>query len=347
MALTQVPQPLLTDPLALRFMTGDQMGYMPAAQYLTPAEYGAFRTVPGPAGHNYLHQDPGLLQSWLIRNRGALPGMPAYTFNTYNPAVNMQQYMYAMNAKADDGRMAMGGAVLDTLDPLGIAAGMLLGGIPGFAAGMMMPSVSRPFLDRIRDMRGIQNLTMSKIVGGTDLNQATGAGFNALSARSLDSFLRLQSSGEALLKQGDWRKLLELEVENGQFDYAGNVEQYKDALKKLRKSVTTIMEVAGSTDFKDLMKEYKRMRTMGADLNEYVNIARKEDMYSRITGMRHEDMVNTFGQQGALIYQQAGLTGYQGSLQAMHNAASITLMQRTGLLTPGALSRYGGLSGLA
>lgn len=347
MALTQEPQPLLTDPLALRFMTGDQMGYMPAAQYLTPSEYGAFRTVPGPAGHNYLHQDSGLLQSWLIRNRGSLPGMHAYAFNTYNPAVNMQQYMYAMNAKADDGLMAMGGAVFDTLNPLGMAAGMLLGGIPGFAAGMMMPSVSRPFLDRIRDMRGIQNLTMSKIVGGTDLNQATGAGFNALSARSLDGFLRLQSSGDVLLKQGDWRKLLELGVENGQFDYAGNVEQYKDALKKLRKSVTTIMEVAGSTDFKDLMKEYKRMRTMGADLNEYVNITRKEDMYSRITGMRHEDMVNTFGQQGALIYQQAGLTGYQGSLQAMHNAASITLMQRTGLLTPGALSRYGGLSGMA
>lgn len=346
MALTQEPQSILTDPLALRFMTGDQMGYMPQAQYLTPSEYGAFRTVPDPARHNYMHQDPGLMQSWLIRNRGALPGLPAYTFNTYNPAVNMQQYMYSMNAKADDGLMAIGGAVFDTFNPLSIAAGFALGGIPGFAAGMMMPSISRPFLDRIRDMRGIQNLTMSKIVGGTDLNQATGAGFNALSARSLDGFLRLQSSGDALLKQGDWRKLLELGVENGQFDYAGNVEQYKDALKKLRKSVTTIMEVAGSTDFKDLMKEYKRMRTMGADLNEYANIARKEDMYSRITGMRHEDMVNTFGQQGALIYQQAGLTGYQGSLQSMHNAASVTLMQRTGLLSPGSLSRYGGLSGM-
>lgn len=346
MALTQEPQSILTDPLALRFMTGDQMGYMPQAQYLTPSEYGAFRTVPDPARHNYLHQDPGLLQSLLIRTRGSLGFMPAYTWNTYNPAVNMQQYMYSMNAKSDDGLAAGVGAVLDTFNPLSIAAGFALGGIPGFAAGMMMPGVSRPFLDRIRDMRGIQNISMSKIVGGSDLNQATGAGFNAASARSLDSFLRLQSSGDAFLKQGDWRKLLELGVENGQFDYAGNVEQYKDALKKLRKSVTTIMEVAGSTDFKDLMKEYKRMRTMGADINEYVNIARKEDMYSRITGMRHEDMVNTFGQQGALIYQQAGLTGYQGSLQSMHNAASITLMQRTGLLSPGSLSRYGGLSGM-
>lgn len=346
MALTQEPQSILTDPLALRFMTGDQMGYMPQAQYLTPSEYGAFRTVPDPARHNYLHQDPGLLQSLLIRTRGSLGFMPAYTWNTYNPAVNMQQYMYSMNAKSDDGLAAGVGAVLDTFNPLSIAAGFALGGIPGFAAGMMMPGVSRPFLDRIRDMRGIQNISMSKIVGGSDLNQATGAGFNAVSARSLDSFLRLQSSVDAFLKQGDWRKLLELGVENGQFDYAGNVEQYKDALKKLRKSVTTIMEVAGSTDFKDLMKEYKRMRTMGADINEYVNIARKEDMYSRITGMRHEDMVNTFGQQGALIYQQAGLTGYQGSLQSMHNAASITLMQRTGLLSPGSLSRYGGLSGM-
>lgn len=345
MALTQDPANLITDPLALRFMTGEQMGYMPEAQYLTPSEYGAFRTLPGPQGHNYLNQDPGFLQSLLIRSRGSLGFLPTYTFNTYNPAVNLQQYMYHMRTRSDDSLMAGVGVGADMAASMGV--GMLLGGVPGLAAGMLMPDISKPMLDRIRDMRGIQNMSMSKIVGGADVNQVTGAGFNAASARSLDSFLRTSSAGDALLKQGDWRKLLQLGIEHGQFDYAGNADQYKDALKKLRKSITTVMEVAGSTDFKDIMKEYKRMRTMGADLSEYTNIMRKEDMYSRVTGLSHADMVNTYGQQGALIYQQAGLTGYQGSLQAMHNAASITLMQRTGLLSPGALSRYGGISGLA
>lgn len=345
MALTQEPANLITDPLALRFMTGEQMGYMPAAQYLTPSEYGAFRTLPAPQGHNYLYQDPGFLQSLMIRSRGSLGFLPTYTFNTYNPAVNQQQYMYRMRTRSDDSLMAMGGVGADIAASLGV--GMMLGGVPGLVAGMLMPDISKPMMDRIRDMRGIQNITMSKIVAGNDVNQVTGAGFNAASARTLDSFLRTQSAGDVLMKQGDWRKLLQMGIEHGQFDYAGNVEQYKDALKKLRKSITTVMEVAGSTDFKDVMKEYKRMRTMGADLSEYTNIIRKEDMYSRVTGMSHADMVNTYGQQGALIYQQAGLTGYQGSLQAMHNAASITLMQRTGLLGPGALSRYGGISGMA
>lgn len=343
--LTQDPQNFLTEPLALQFMTQGQMGYMPAAQYLTPAEYGAFRTIPNAQGHNYLNQDLGMLQSFLIRNRGSILGLPAYTWNTYNPAVNLQQYMYRMHTQSNDGLAAGAGVLADLV--AGTIAGGMIGGIPGLAAGMLMPSVSRPFIDRVRDLRAIQNMSMSKIVAGADVNAITGTGFNGASARNIDSFLRLQSSGDALMKEGDWRKLLQMGIEHGQFDYAGNAEQYKDALKKLRKSITTVMEVAGSTDFKDILKEYKRMQTMGADLSQYTSIMRKEDLYGRITGMSHTNMVNTFGQQGAVIYQQAGLTGYQGSLQAMHNAAQITLMQRSGLITPGTLSRYGGISGMA
>ena len=92
---TVLTPPIFTNygPLATQYLTGGQMGYMPQAQYLTPAEYGAFRTLPGPTPTGYQNQMPGLLQSWMIRNYGAPFGLPKYTFNTYNPAVNQQQYM--------------------------------------------------------------------------------------------------------------------------------------------------------------------------------------------------------------------------------------------------------------
>lgn len=78
--------------------------------------------------------------------------------------------------------------------------------------------------------------------------------------------------------------MLQLGVENGMFDYAGSAAQYKDIIKKLRDTMTTVMEVAGSTDFKDLMKEFRRLQTMGADISQFRDIMRKENMFSRMAG---------------------------------------------------------------
>ena len=344
--ITQEQAPIFTNygPLATQYLTGGQMGYMPQAQYLTPAEYGAFRTLPGPAPTNYQNQMPGLLQSWMIRNYGAPFGLPKYTFNTYNPAVNQQQYMSAVRRHSGDQMLALGGTVLDFgVSSLAFGA---LGGIPGALAGLAMPSLAEPVVDRVRDLRAIQNLTMPRITGGRDVNLATGMGFNAASARSIDSFTRASAAGDVLFKEGDYRRMLQLGVENGMFDYAGSAAQYKDIIKKLRDTMTTVMEVAGSTDFKDLMKEFRRLQTMGADISQFRDIMRKENMFSRMAGMSHSDMVNTYGQQGAFLFSSMGLNNYQGSIQAMGNAAMITQAQRMGLINPAMVARHGGVSGM-
>ena len=319
------------------------MGYMPQAQYLTPAEYGAFRTLPGPAPTNYQNQAPGLFQSWMIQSYGGPFGLPKYTFNTYNPAVNQQQYMSSIRRSANDQALALGGTVFDFGTTLALGA---VGGIPGAIAGMAMPSLSRPVLDRVRDLRALQDLTMPKITGGRDVNLATGMGFNAASARSIDSFTRMSAAGDVLFKEGDYRRMVQLGIENGMFDYANSAAQYKDIIKKLRNTMTTVMEVVGSTDFKDLMKEFKRLQTMGADMTQFQSILRKENMFSRMAGMRHGDMVNTYGQQGAFLFSSMGLNNYQGSIQAMGNAAMITQAQRMGLIAPAMVARHGGVSGM-
>lgn len=245
--LTQEPTNVtMTDPLAMQFMTQGQMGYMPQAQFLTPAEYGAFRTMPTAPQNNFLHQDPGFLQSFLIRNYGGPFGLPKYTFNTYNQAVNQQAYMNALAQRSWDQTLAAGGAVADigmsTL--VGGLAGMAFSGPVGLAAGLLMPGLSSGVTERVRDLRAVQNLTMAKIVGGRDVNPVTGMGFNAASARRMDSFLRMSAADDVVLKEGDWRRLLQLGIENGQFDYVNNAQQYKDILKKLRGTMTTMMEVS-------------------------------------------------------------------------------------------------------
>lgn len=353
----QQPIPTQYDPLAIQFMTQGQMGYMPSAQFLTPAEYGAFRTMPSANGGIGYDTNPGWVHSYLIRNRGSIFGLPAYTFNTYNPAVNQQQYIHQVTRNSYDSMAASGATAADfgmNIGLSGMAAAMLgLSPItlPGMLAtgviGSALPNMASPFVNRVRDTRAMQDATRSKIVGGRDVNLLTGMGFNARAASDVTRFMRRASIDDALLAEGDYRELASMGIEAGLMDYAGNAQQYKDVIKKLRGNLTTFMEVLGSTDFRDSLKEMKRLQDMGATLQDMKGIIRKENAFSRIAGVRHADMVSTYGQAGALTYSMHGLNNYQGSLEAMSNAAALTLAQRQGLITESQLARHGGLSGMA
>lgn len=333
----------IVDPLQLQFMTQGQMGYMPQAQFMTPSELGAFRTMPVPDVNGYVPQADSFWQKYLTYTRGGPFGLPAYTFNTYNPAISaVQQQVYAQRNVQDTSAILPGIAANAAIG----AALPLAFGFPGAIASMFMPDMAAPLVDRIRESRNIQNMTTAKIMGGPDVDTALGYGFNYRAARSLDKTLRAAAADDSIFKEGDYRELMKLGIEYGQFDYAQNVEQYKRILKNLRNSMTTMMEVVGSTDFKDIMSDLKRMQTMGASASQYNNIARQEQTYARMTGLNHQQMVDTYGQAGALTYQQAGLNAMQGSLQAMANAANVTYMQRAGVIDPVTLARFGGVSGL-
>ncbi|MGN1038706.1 MAG: hypothetical protein ACI4P0_04855, partial [Mailhella sp.] len=131
--ITPNEAPLSTpqNPLAVQFMTQGQMGYMPEAQYLTPSSYGAFRTLPPAAAPAGVDMDPGILHSYLIRNRGSIFGLPAYTFNTYNPAVNQNQYIHQITRRSYDSFASMGATAADFGLNMGLS-GMAMAALGGF-----------------------------------------------------------------------------------------------------------------------------------------------------------------------------------------------------------------------
>lgn len=332
------------DPLLMQHLTRGQLGYFPQAQFLTPVDYGVFRSLPAPDMRVTPAQTPSIWQDYLISRRGGPFGMPAYTFNTFNPAVNQEQYLAESVRRLHDQATAWGGAALST--GVQFAAGALAGGLPGLALSAFLPDMAAPYADRIREQRQIQRMSMSKIITGRDVDRATGMGFSGAASSSLDRFIRRNAADDMLFKEGDYRRLLSLGMENGMFDYDSDVFQYKTTIKRLRKSLTNVMDVLGTTDFKELLSEFKRLQTLGADQTQFTDVLRKENMFAKMTGLRHSDMVETYGKQGAVIFSQAGLDAYQGSTQAMSNAAMVTLAQRQGLLSPTQVARYGGVSGL-
>lgn len=348
--ITQTASNIQMDPaLAYQFMTGGQMGYMPQAQYLTPAEYGIFRTVPGSDVSNgrLTQGTAGIFTNMNESSRGSLGGLlPEYTINTYKPWLDPRlQQEYARRRSSD---WLYGMQTTLPFSALNFAAGMAVGFNPvGLAATFLAPNPGEWAEERRRTSREIQNISTAKIFTGGDTDRALGFGFNYRTARSIDKYLRDMAADDTLFKEGDLRDILKLGMENGIFDYATTGDQYKRSLKTIRDSMSTMMEVLGTQDFRDIMKDLKRMQSMGANMNEYKTIARQEQSLARILGMSHDAMTETFGKMGAMMFQQQGLSAIEGSLQSERNAASIAMMQRMGLVTPQQLARYGGISGMA
>jgi hypothetical protein len=334
--------------LASQFMTGGQMVHMPQAQYLTAPQYGAFRSTPQSQPFPTMQvQQASLWQTYLQANFGRLPFMGQalgdYTINVYNPAMDQTRNLIMARRRLQDMQSSMFGAGMDTLPML---AALPLGGFAGIAAGFMAPSISAPYIDRLRTSRDLQNLSMSKIVGGSDMAGALGQGFTLGASRSIDRHIRGLAAQDVIFKEDDYRQLTKLGVESGMFDYAQNSEQYKNIITKLSKQVKTLAHLMESGDLNEIFENLQRMQQMGAGPDSFTNIALTSRTAARVMGMSISEAMNTHGQSGALIYGQMGLTQYQGTLSSLGHAAGITMSQRMGLIGRGELARQGGVSGL-
>jgi len=332
------------DPLTSQFLTGGQMGYMPQAQFMTSPEYGAFRTMPQTAPYSPVTHRQSVMQSYLIQQRGF-----NYFLNVYNPSVNQLQYQIMASRRVQDSFAAMGATGVDFAASMGASAaiGGMLGGPLGLAAGFLMPSVAAPYLDRIRQSRSIQQATMPKIFSGADMSQGLHQGFSMTAASQLDQGIRDMAAGDSVFKQADYREIMRIGIRGGLFDYSNSASQYKDTLKKLRGNFKVMMELFESADFNEIGQNLQRLQRMGANVGQMQSIAGMEHMFTRMTGISHNNLVSTYGQQGAMIYSQAGLTGYQGSLENMANASRIEMMKRLGLVSASEVARAGGVSGMA
>lgn len=339
-----------TTPLESQFFTGGQIGGFPQAQYLTPYQYGSFRTLPS-AANMTPPANIGIMQAMMLNSNSFLPGGPYV--DTYAMGINQQKYQEIARRKVKDSITAISGSITDTILSTAINVGISAavgGGIPGailgLAGGIISPThFSNPILDRIRTTRSIQNLTMSRIAVGPELDMNMGQGFNFQSARRLDKSIREMAAGDTLFKQEDYRRIMSLGLEAGMFDFSSTSSQYSAKLKVLVKNFKAMMEILETVDPTVVMQDMQRMQRMGIAPEQMTSIASRERMAARMIGISHSDMINSYGAQGALIFAQNGLSQMHGSLGAVSNAASFETMKRLGLITIKEESLMRGTSG--
>lgn len=349
------------DPLRVSAYTGGNMPGLPPAQYLTPASYGLFRTPPAYDHTIIPTAQQGFMRNLMIATNGFGTG-----FLPYNPAVNPVTYEVDSRRQLLDKSVAFGtsmaGLPLDMaqsaawgLAGKGLAKAFGLGAIAtpiGLAAGIAMPMLGATFslgdaiADRIRETRAIQYATRSKITSGPDLDQATGMGFSTRAARDIDRFIRKSAIHDFLFKEDDYRSMLNVGMQEGMFDFANTAEQYKDKLKQLRKVTSQVMDVIGSSDFKDIVKHLKRLQDVGiTNMASQVSTIRREGVLARAAGISHAQLVEQYVKPGMMMYQQLGLDPLRGGEAMAANAAMFETMRRQGLISPAQLARMGGMSG--
>jgi hypothetical protein len=311
--------------------------------------------MPTPQGVNGMHQQPNLWQSYMTAHRGnpfgAMPGPGAFNYlvNTYNPGVNQTYAQTMAGRRTRDAGFAIGGGAADVLASTVAGAAMAgpFGAVGGLAAGLMMPSVSAPFNDRIRQTRSIQQGSMPNVISGSDVSRSLHQGFSAPAAQSIDSFIRKSASTDMVFKEEDYRSILKQGGAQKLFDFSGNAEQYKQTMKTMVGNAGVMMSTLEAMDLESLMPKMKRLLDMGAKLTSQPQVAAHQKTYARTLGLSVDEAVETFGKAGAMIYSQMGMTPIAGELQNMASGSLVEIRKRLGLISPAELARQGGVSGMA
>lgn len=331
------------DPLLTNHLTHGQMGYLPNSQFMTPAQYGAFRTVPSANYVTGQEMNPSLLYNFLIANRGF------GVINTYNPAVNPLRRNVLANRTVYDAQSAIALGLGET--GISVGAGMVMGGLGGamlgLGVGAVAGAVTAPYLDRIRHAREIQRASLSRITYGTDVAYGLGQGFNMQASYRIGTSLRRMSAGDPFFDKEDYDNMLRIGMDAGMFDFSNNADQYIRTLKTVKKNFKTMMTLFETLDMEDIGRQMKRMQAMGASNAQIGGIAALESTYARMLGISHTDAINMYGQQGALIANNLGFAGIHGSSMNLNLAGRLEAAKRTGILTPMQVSAMGGVSGAA
>lgn len=124
-------------------------------------------------------------------------------------------------------------------------------------------------------------------------------------------------------------------------------EEMKKRMKDVTESVSLIMSVFNDPSTQDAISRLSQL-SHGGGLKNYMDIgalASKYRMASAVTGIGTRELMAGVGQQGQLMYAQAGLAPFLGQYSALNAMSGISAGYRAGLISGPSLAMMGGAEG--
>jgi len=273
----------------------------------------------------------------------------------------------AARGAADVGFGYMGAGVGAALGARFGPMGAAIGGTLGMAAGAFgsehfgLGATAQHIADRMNPFRTMairgqqmQAASQDWVTGGMDMNMMGGRGLSGRGATHLGRMLEdtayssrfRRETGGAFSAQ-DLTKITNVAGQQGLLQDSQSVDQIHDRVKGIAKSLVSFMKIANEPNVVEALKSMGRARAMGMSIGETVEMAHEARMYSKMTGQSVSGLMSGAGMQGAMLYQQQGLSAGLGMRMGMGGMAAATAAVGAGAYSPQRLAMLGGTQGVA
>ena len=335
-------------------MAGALPGY--PSGMMTPTFVSSFR-APTPAPPPPVFAHPGMTSQFadayemsLMASRAAAAPMmdPANAATAFGRrSVNRfgAQWGGAIGAGIGAVGGGVGGASLGY--SLGDFVGSALGNIPvvGDILSWTTGQVHREAAMQLSQGLSLQYGTMGQINMGQRDTGLGGRGMSTQAATSLAGRFRnfAEQSGGKSFNANDLVNVTSAAAESGLLAGAGNTDQIFEQIKKVMGLVGQVARLTGDPDFRANVRAMGDMVRSGVSLQDIPQVMSSMNNYARMAGMTR-GQAGVYGQQGASIFAQAGLTTGLGQQVGVHSAAMGNLTQ--GIFDPTTANLLGGREGI-
>jgi len=358
--------------------------FAPGLQYQTDSRSAVFRDQLTSGGLN-LAQRPqaSFFQDMLMSNTALRPYYePSFAEDPYMGVLNANRRMQeridtAVRGGTNLGAQIAGGGVswglakaggsklaASALTRLGLGTAVAgpigtVAAIGDIALDMMgLPSISGTVskgVDAAWDAtigRHFTNLDMAKDIQkmtpfmvGTAAG-ASGQGLSLERSGRIVSSLNKMAASDIYLDKEDYLGIFQTSAQEGLLSQSANEEVMLKNIRSISKNLRLFMRVSGDPDYKNAIKQMGELYRLGVPQEEMGSAVKNIQNLSRMAGLNFEQ-TRVFGQQGAMIFQNAGAnmgTGYQTGIMARAFGRATA---QTGALSPSMLAQMGGEEGIS
>ena len=254
----------------------------------------------------------------------------------------------AAGGAAIGGRMGGGRGAL-----LGAGLGFVGGGMAGqplfegLGFGQMGEAMVEPSVRTRAFGNQLEAMSRQFVTSGPDLHPL-GRGLGQRPAIGLANQLQTMTEqgqmGEYNMR--DVMKITSMAGQGGMLDMAQSGPQIASQVRNVARALQNFMQIAEEPDIQRAMQMMSNMRAFGLSIPETQIAARNAQQFARMAGTSTQALMATAGAQGAMVFQQQGLTGGLGMEVGMGAAGMARAAIAGGTYTPAQLALAGGQQGL-
>lgn len=246
------------------------------------------------------------------------------------------------------------GAIAGGMGAVGATIGSAVGGIavPLLAAQAAATAANRyvadPYISLRRNEDAMLSNTANTFVGGGAGAVGGGYGISATHAAKLAEAFTQSGTDDLAFKREDMGIMADYAMQNGLMNDIGNmnVDDMKKRVANMADTVKLIMAVANTDSVKTAIEYMGRLKAAGiTDPAAARRTMQSIGASSAMSGVSVEQLMNTVGNQGQLMFQSQGLLPVLGQKAAIGTHAGFANAYKAGIISTENLAMLGGVEG--